>query len=104
MRIAGVEVATAHPGGLRTPVNQRPLLFRPITMRGVTARNRIMLGPMSQYLSIDGNLTDWHDSWGSWISDQPVPLARRQSPHRCLWVNSHQHSWFDHRRAGDPVP
>jgi len=60
MRIAGVEVATEHPGGLRTPVDQRPLLFRPITMRGVTARNRIMLGPMSQYLSIDGNLTDWH--------------------------------------------
>jgi len=60
MRIAGVEVAIDHSGGLRTPVDQRPLLFRPITMRGVTARNRIMLGPMSQYLSIDGNLTDWH--------------------------------------------
>src|SRR5260370_4456870 len=60
MKIAGVEVVTDRPGGLRTPVDQRPLLFRPITMRGVTARNRIMLGPMSQYLSIDGNLTDWH--------------------------------------------
>jgi 2,4-dienoyl-CoA reductase-like NADH-dependent reductase (Old Yellow Enzyme family) len=60
MKIAGVEIITAHPGGLRTPVDERPLLFRPIALRGVTARNRIMLGPMSQYLAIDGNLTDWH--------------------------------------------
>jgi 2,4-dienoyl-CoA reductase-like NADH-dependent reductase (Old Yellow Enzyme family) len=60
MKIAGVEIITAHPGGLRTPVEQRPLLFRTIALRGVTARNRIMLGPMSQYLAIDGNLTDWH--------------------------------------------
>jgi len=29
-KIAGVEVATEHPGGLRTPVDERPLLFRPI--------------------------------------------------------------------------
>src|SRR5262245_28744190 len=60
MKIAGVEIHTEHPGGLRTPVEQRPLLFRPITLRGVTTRNRIMLGPMSQYLAHDGNLTDWH--------------------------------------------
>ena len=59
-KIAGVELVTDHPGGLRTPVEQRPLLFRPIKMRGVTARNRIMLGPMSQYLAVEGNLTDWH--------------------------------------------
>ena len=45
LKIAGVEVRSAeHPGGLRTPVDQRPLLFRPIALRGVTARNRIMVG------------------------------------------------------------
>jgi 2,4-dienoyl-CoA reductase-like NADH-dependent reductase (Old Yellow Enzyme family) len=59
MRIAGVEIVSEHPGGLRTPIAERPLLFRPLTVRGVTARNRIMLGPMSQYLSIDGAVTDW---------------------------------------------
>jgi 2,4-dienoyl-CoA reductase-like NADH-dependent reductase (Old Yellow Enzyme family) len=60
-KIAGVGLTTDHPGGLRTPVEQRPLLFRPLKMRGVTARNRIMLGPMSQYLAHDGgNVTDWH--------------------------------------------
>ena len=60
MKICGVDVVSEHPGGLRTPVEHRPLLFQPITLRGVTARNRIMLGPMSQYLAKDGNLTDWH--------------------------------------------
>ena len=57
MKIAGVKVVTDRPGGLSTPIDQRPLLFRPIRMRGVTAKNRIMLGPMSQYLAIDGNVT-----------------------------------------------
>jgi 2,4-dienoyl-CoA reductase-like NADH-dependent reductase (Old Yellow Enzyme family) len=59
LKIAGVEVISEHPGGLRTPIDQRPLLFRPITLRGVTARNRIMVAPMSQYMSIDGTVGDW---------------------------------------------
>lgn len=37
-----------------------PLLFRPITLRGVTARNRIVVSPMCQYVSDDGSPTDWH--------------------------------------------
>lgn len=36
------------------------LLFAPITMRGVTARNRIMASPMCQYASRDGSPVDWH--------------------------------------------
>jgi len=59
MKIAGVEIVTDHPGDANAG-RGRPLLFRPLKMRGVTARNRIMLGPMSQYLAIEGNLTDWH--------------------------------------------
>ncbi len=38
----------------------RPLLFSPITIKGVTARNRIVVSPMCQYSSIDGGPTDWH--------------------------------------------
>src|SRR5437899_1136845 len=60
MKIVGVEVVTDCPGGLSTLLDQRPLLFRPIRTRGVTAKNRIMLGPMSQYLAIDGKVADWH--------------------------------------------
>lgn len=37
-----------------------PHLFRPITLRGVTAKNRIMLSPLCEYSSIDGMPGDWH--------------------------------------------
>ncbi len=37
-----------------------PHLFRPITFRSVTARNRIMVSPMCQYSAIDGVANDWH--------------------------------------------
>ena len=37
-----------------TPVQRSPLLFTPFTMRGLTARNRIVVSPMSQYLAVDG--------------------------------------------------
>ena len=37
-----------------------PYLFRPITFRSVTVKNRIMLSPMCQYSSQDGEMNDWH--------------------------------------------
>jgi 2,4-dienoyl-CoA reductase-like NADH-dependent reductase (Old Yellow Enzyme family) len=37
-----------------------PLLFEPIELRGVRARNRIVISPMCQYSAQDGNVTDWH--------------------------------------------
>jgi 2,4-dienoyl-CoA reductase-like NADH-dependent reductase (Old Yellow Enzyme family) len=37
-----------------------PHLFRPITFRSVTARNRIMVSPMCQYSATDGLPDDWH--------------------------------------------
>src|SRR3984893_9495671 len=37
-----------------------PALFRPLTLRGVTLRNRIMVSPMCQYSSENGFATDWH--------------------------------------------
>lgn len=35
-------------------------LFDPLTLRGVTLRNRIAVSPMCQYSSTDGFATDWH--------------------------------------------
>jgi 2,4-dienoyl-CoA reductase-like NADH-dependent reductase (Old Yellow Enzyme family) len=35
-------------------------LFTPLTLRGVTFRNRIFVSPMCQYSSRDGLATDWH--------------------------------------------
>src|SRR5580704_17004308 len=37
-----------------------PHLFNPMTLRGVTARNRIVVSPMSQYAAVDAAPTDWH--------------------------------------------
>ena len=37
-----------------------PHLFRPISFRSVTVRNRIMLSPMCQYSAEDGMPNDWH--------------------------------------------
>src|SRR5262249_7308975 len=37
-----------------------PHLFRPLTLRSVTIRNRIMMSPMCQYSAQDGLTDDWH--------------------------------------------
>jgi 2,4-dienoyl-CoA reductase-like NADH-dependent reductase (Old Yellow Enzyme family) len=37
-----------------------PHLFEPLTLRGVTLRNRIGVSPMCQYSSEAGRATDWH--------------------------------------------
>jgi 2,4-dienoyl-CoA reductase-like NADH-dependent reductase (Old Yellow Enzyme family) len=37
-----------------------PLLFTPITIRGITLRNRTVLAPMCQYSANDGVAGDWH--------------------------------------------
>ncbi|GHO43370.1 NADH:flavin oxidoreductase/NADH oxidase [Ktedonospora formicarum] len=37
-----------------------PPLFQPITLRGLTLRNRVMVAPMCQYSSEDGFANDWH--------------------------------------------
>ena len=36
------------------------LLFQPLSLREVEARNRIVVSPMCQYSATDGNVTDWH--------------------------------------------
>lgn len=44
----------------RPSPSEIPLLFRPLKLRSVEARNRIVVSPMCQYLSQDGGPTDWH--------------------------------------------
>jgi 2,4-dienoyl-CoA reductase-like NADH-dependent reductase (Old Yellow Enzyme family) len=46
-----VERATSHSA---------PHLFAPLTIRGVTLRNRIAVSPMCQYSAEDGLANDWH--------------------------------------------
>ena len=38
----------------------RPHLFTPLTLRGLTLKNRIVVSPMCQYKALDGATHDWH--------------------------------------------
>ncbi|QIE56357.1 NADH:flavin oxidoreductase/NADH oxidase [Pikeienuella piscinae] len=38
----------------------KPMLFTPITLRGLTLKNRVVIAPMCQYSAIDGLANDWH--------------------------------------------
>src|SRR4051794_33755508 len=35
-------------------------LFSPITIRGLTLRNRVVMSPMCQYCATEGYADDWH--------------------------------------------
>ena len=37
-----------------------PVLFEPLTLRGLTLSNRLIVSPMCQYSSVDGLANDWH--------------------------------------------
>ena len=37
-----------------------PLLFTPMTIRGVTLPNRVVLSPLCMYSATDGLANDWH--------------------------------------------
>ena len=37
-----------------------PMLFSPLTLRGVTLKNRVVVAPMHQYAAHEGFATDWH--------------------------------------------
>jgi 2,4-dienoyl-CoA reductase-like NADH-dependent reductase (Old Yellow Enzyme family) len=42
------------------PSMSHPALFTPITLRGVTFRNRTVVSPMCQYMAVEGEPQDWH--------------------------------------------
>ncbi|WP_227322703.1 oxidoreductase [Acidisoma silvae] len=73
-------------------MNAQPLLFTPISLRGVTVRNRVVVSPMCQYLSVDGGPTDWHlvhlgrfamGGAGIVFSEDSVVAADGRTTHRC---------------------
>jgi 2,4-dienoyl-CoA reductase-like NADH-dependent reductase (Old Yellow Enzyme family) len=45
---------------MSAPAEARPALLSPLTLRGVTLRNRIAVSPMCEYSSVDGFADDWH--------------------------------------------
>jgi 2,4-dienoyl-CoA reductase-like NADH-dependent reductase (Old Yellow Enzyme family) len=90
-----------------------PLLLEPLTLRGVTARNRIWLAPMCQYScdARDGVPTDWHlvnlgrhatGGFGLVMTEATAVVAEgRISPQDTgLWSEEHVAPW---RRITDFV-
>src|SRR3954469_1427615 len=68
-------------------------LFSPLTMRGVTLPNRIVVSPMCQYVADDGRATDWHQahlvslaiSGAGWAMVEAAAAdAIGRLPHACL--------------------
>src|SRR6266567_1536100 len=56
-QVGSVDVSSTPQQSLSSGV---PALFRPLALRGLQLRNRIVVSPMCQYSSHDGFATDWH--------------------------------------------
>lgn len=41
-------------------MSDAPALFSPLTLRGVTLPNRIVVSPLCMYSAVDGVANDWH--------------------------------------------
>lgn len=78
----------------------QPLLFTPITIRGVTAKNRIIVSPMCQYNSDDGGPGDWQmmhlgrlavGGAGIIFGEETAVEARGRKTYSCagIWDDKH---------------
>jgi len=53
-------IGSLYPSSIYKKNETPPALFKPITIRGVTFKNRIFVAPMCMYSSDNGHATDWH--------------------------------------------
>jgi len=84
-----------HDAGVRLP-----LLLQPIPLRGVFARNRIVVSPMCQYESHDGGPTDWHlvnlgkyavGGAGIVFTEETAVEARGRKTYECAGIYADNH-------------
>ncbi len=77
-----------------------PLLFTPIKLRSITARNRIVSSPMCQYLSDDGSPEDWQlvnfgrfamGGCGMVFGEETAVEARGRKTHHCAGIYKDSH-------------
>lgn len=79
---------------------QKSLLFSPLALRGLTAKNRIVVSPMCQYSADNGLATDWHEAHHSKFAMGGVAIGiveatgvepRGRITHGCvgLWSDAH---------------
>ncbi|MGY8961593.1 MAG: oxidoreductase, partial [Alphaproteobacteria bacterium] len=96
----------------------KPLLFEPLTIKGVTLKNRVVVAPMHQYAAVKGYPTDWHlMNAGRWAAGgagmvfiESTKVERRgcgTAGDLGLWNDdliSHHKRITDFIRAQDSVP
>lgn len=77
-----------------------PLLFTPVPLRGITARNRVVVSPMCQYSSQDGGPTDYHlvhlgkfamGGAGIVFCEETAVEARGRKSHHCAGIYHDAH-------------
>lgn len=77
-----------------------PLLFTPIKLRSIVARNRIVSSPMCQYLSDDGGPEDWQlvnfgrfamGGCGIVFGEESAVEARGRKTHHCAGIYKDDH-------------
>jgi 2,4-dienoyl-CoA reductase-like NADH-dependent reductase (Old Yellow Enzyme family) len=79
-------------------------LFEPLTLRGLTLRNRVMASPMCQYSAIDGVPQEWHHVHLGGMARGGVALVMteatsvtpkgRISPEDAgIWSDAHARAW-----------
>ena len=77
-----------------------PLLFTPIKLRSIVARNRIVSSPMCQYLSDDGGPEDWQlvnfgrfamGGCGIVFGEETAVEARGRKTHHCAGIYKDSH-------------
>jgi 2,4-dienoyl-CoA reductase-like NADH-dependent reductase (Old Yellow Enzyme family) len=77
-----------------------PLLFTPLRLRGLTARNRVVVSPMCQYSSEHGGPTDYHlvhlgkfamGGAGIVFCEETAVEARGRKSHHCAGIYDDAH-------------
>ena len=86
-----------------------PLLFTPIKLRSVVARNRIVCSPMCQYVSDDGGPGEWQlvnfgrfamSGTGIVFGEETAVEPRGRKTHHCAGIYKDSHI-ADYRRIND---
>lgn len=85
---------------MNDPIRDTPLLFTPIKLRSVVARNRIVSSPMCQYASDDGGPEEWQlvnfgrfamGGCGIVFGEESAVEARGRKTHHCAGIYDDSH-------------
>ena len=91
------------------PALERALLFTPIRLRSITARNRVVVSPMCQYASEEGGPTDFHlvhlgkfalGGAGIVFCEETSVEERGRKSYHCAGIYRDEHS-AQYRRIND---